>query len=381
MLEETTFSNHQVFSELEEKFSNLESYLKEKEESEDLGAAIQVRVHQLAICKVLTEIHNRPPSLLVQAHSNLAQSYLKLKYLDQALDHLSQALKYNSVHYNEGEVYKQTHIELLCLLGKVHLLKGNTNEAKELLTKAEIVNQSTNLRDDISFARIYWNIGKVHKFNKNYSESIKFYEKAWSIFKLHEENSPDLADLYLDLSNAYSKQGNSQETVDFLRRAINVLLNTQSYQVKAASLCLSLAKHLHKLDNFHEALEALRQAEHLQSESLGVYNKSTASTKRRICGVLLSAQEYQEALKECKSLEDIEAKIFGTKSLEFAKHLKVTGTILLILENFREAYSYLSKALPLYTKLGGSISVARDLKLKLRSIKKNIHSDSSNSQI
>ena len=56
---------------------------------------IQIRIEQLALCKLLVNIHKKDLFILVTAYSKLGEAYLKNKYFEQALDHLTTALKLN----------------------------------------------------------------------------------------------------------------------------------------------------------------------------------------------------------------------------------------------------------------------------------------------
>jgi tetratricopeptide (TPR) repeat protein len=56
---------------------------------------IKIRVEQLAICKILVNIHRHDLFILVKAYTQLGEAYLNNKYYEQALDHLTTALKLN----------------------------------------------------------------------------------------------------------------------------------------------------------------------------------------------------------------------------------------------------------------------------------------------
>jgi hypothetical protein len=80
--------------------------------------AIEVRIQQLALCKVLVNIHKRDLFILVKAYTNLGEAYLNNKYYEQSLDHLTTALKLNGSLFSKLEETKQFHSHILTLLGK-----------------------------------------------------------------------------------------------------------------------------------------------------------------------------------------------------------------------------------------------------------------------
>jgi hypothetical protein len=86
--------------------------------SQDPEGLIQVRVQQLALCKLLVNIHKKDLFILVSAYAKLGDAYLKHRYFEQALDHLTTALKLNGSLFTKIEVTKQYHSHILTLLGK-----------------------------------------------------------------------------------------------------------------------------------------------------------------------------------------------------------------------------------------------------------------------
>jgi tetratricopeptide (TPR) repeat protein len=61
---------------------------------------------------------------------------LAFKCNEQAIDHLTIALKKNGKLFNESENAQENHIDILALLGKCYLELGNYEDALELLMKA-----------------------------------------------------------------------------------------------------------------------------------------------------------------------------------------------------------------------------------------------------
>jgi len=56
--------------------------------------------------------------MLVSAYAKLGDAYLKNRYFEQSLDHLTTALKLNGSLFTKIEVTKQYHSHILTLLGK-----------------------------------------------------------------------------------------------------------------------------------------------------------------------------------------------------------------------------------------------------------------------
>lgn len=63
--------------------------------SQDPSGVIHVRVQQLALAKLLVNVHKKDLFLLVTTYAKLGEAYLASSYFEQALDHLTTALKLN----------------------------------------------------------------------------------------------------------------------------------------------------------------------------------------------------------------------------------------------------------------------------------------------
>lgn len=86
--------------------------------SQDATGVIHVRIQQLALCKLLVNIHKKDLFILVTAYAKIGEAYLKNRYFEQALDHLTTALKLNGSLFSKIEITKQYHSHILTLLGK-----------------------------------------------------------------------------------------------------------------------------------------------------------------------------------------------------------------------------------------------------------------------
>ena len=67
---------------------------------------IHVRIQQLALSKVLVNVHKKDLFILVTAYCQLGEAYLNNKYYEQALDHLTTALKLNGSLFSKLEATK-----------------------------------------------------------------------------------------------------------------------------------------------------------------------------------------------------------------------------------------------------------------------------------
>lgn len=84
--------------------------------------------------------------------------------------------------------------------------------------------------------------------------------------------------------------------------------------------------------------------------------------------LMLKAGEYDQALEECMELEDVEKQLFGEGSIQYAKNLKVIGTILMILSRHQEAREYYNRALVIFQGNKNGKRGAVEIRQKLATI-------------
>ena len=84
----------------------------------------------------MVTVHRKPTFVLVTAHSQLGEAYLNARIFEQALDHLTKALKLNSDLLGDGQAAKAYHTHLLTMLGRTYLEAGNLKDSHALLDKS-----------------------------------------------------------------------------------------------------------------------------------------------------------------------------------------------------------------------------------------------------
>ena len=65
---------------------------------------LKMRMHELALSKILVNTHGKTQFYLVRAHHHLGQAYLNYKCYEQALDHLTMSLKKNAKINDMNEI-------------------------------------------------------------------------------------------------------------------------------------------------------------------------------------------------------------------------------------------------------------------------------------
>lgn len=365
-----------ICGELEEKNRVLSEYVKDKEEIGDKEGVIQVRIHQLALCKVLVTVHNRSSFILVQAHCNLGECYLNYEYFEQALEHLTVSLKLNGSLFTTVEDSKAYHPHILTLLGKCYIQAGGIDDGLNLLEKALKMNQSIAGEDNVSNTYIYSVLAEGYNKKKEYQKAIDSLTSMWELYEAQYGMKHEaIAKVYLEMAKIYHKQKDLTNALDLQKRALTLLMELDQQPDLTAEVAVKQAQWLQENNNYPEALDCLRNAEHLYEFNHGLIDKKTAKVKKNICTLLLKAGEYEEALEEFLELEEMEKGLHGEGSLVYAKNLKIIATILMILNRYPQAFDYYSRALNIFKTLRNSKKFIKEIKEKMTSISQTLKSN------
>ena len=265
-----------ICGELEDKVNSLNEYVKEVKGEQ----VIQVRVQQLALCKVLVNVHKKNIFILVKAYTALGESYLESKFYEQALDHLTTALKLNGSLFTQLDETKQYHAYILTLLGKCYMQAGSLTDALGLLEKSLKMNKTVLGEDDISNAGIYSTLSKVYTKKKDYDKAINILSQVWELTEnKFGKDSLETAHVYSDFAKVYSKKKDFEEAVKYQAKSIENFRSHEFDLEKRAQACITCSEWLVKLNDFDQSLQFLKEAEEIYESTYGLVDKKTCKLK------------------------------------------------------------------------------------------------------
>ena len=352
-----------IWGELLDKVEQLNEYVNEVQGEQ----IIQVRVQQLALWKVLVNIHKKDMFILVKAYWSLGEAYLSQKYYEQALDHLTNALKLNGTLFSQFEETKKFHAYILTLLGKWYMEAGSLNDALGLLEKSLKMNKTVLGEEDISNASIYSTLSKVYLKKKDYDKALNQLGKVWELTETKfGKDSIEIAQVYLDMAKVYFKKKEFDEAIEHQLHAINNFRAKEDEynQESTAKMMITLSEWYSKVENLEEAISWLKETEKLYEYIYGAVDKKTTKIKRDIALLLLKDSKYDDALNEVLQVEEQERSLYGETSLQLGKTYKLIGTLYILRRMQNEAKSYLQKAQTIF-ELKGATKLLKEVKTKL----------------
>lgn len=193
--------------------------------------ALTIRMHELALSKILVFTHGKSDFKLVQSHHHIGEAYLNYKCYEQAIDHLTVALKKNS-KLTEIKETKLYHSYMLTTLSRCYFEIASYEDALEVLNRAEDIQKgctsSESYIDNIETLQL---ISKCYLKLKNYKEALKYIDSTLELIaKIHGENSKEFAVANVLKSKIYSEEGNLVQGIEELKQSISTrgLMQTSS---------------------------------------------------------------------------------------------------------------------------------------------------------
>lgn len=351
-------------ADLEEKIKQLDEFAKEKTEEQ----LVQIRIHQLALAKILVIVHGKTPSYLVTAHCKLGEAYLNFKCFEQAVDHLSTALKKNNKLFSEKSESKKYHAHILTLIGKTYLEMNNCDDAIELLQKALEMTQACYGDDNINCAGIMTLLANCFTKNNDYDQALEYMSKVWDLSEAqYGFKSESCALVYLETAKIYSKKEDYERAIEYQKRAINILveINIEKNPEYIANLYTTLSTYQQKNNDQEGYIDSLNRVKKIYVELYGELDKRTIKIKKAVALALLKNNRNDEALKELLETEQLQTNFYGEDSLQLAKTLKIIGALQLVENNYMDAQRYYSRALKIFEENGVKQAVM-DLKKKIK---------------
>eukprot|EP00743_Colponemidia_sp_Colp-15_P002121 GILK01002302.1.p1 GENE.GILK01002302.1~~GILK01002302.1.p1 ORF type:complete len:383 (+),score=65.37 GILK01002302.1:58-1149(+) len=349
----------------EEKMRNIQQQIDNPETVEEWEQTIPLRVKQLALSKVLVNIHGRDGLVAVVAHTDLGECYLRAKYLDQAIEHLTTALTLNGTLFSTVAGTKPYHAHVLKLLGQCYIETDSASEAITLLEKALKLNVLLKGEEDISNAEIHLALSEACMKLENWDGALSHLTAVWELKEAafgmrHKET----ADVMAKMAFVNAKKEMYDQAIDLLKRSLGVYKALENCRDLCAHTAVTLSEWHEQKQDIISAIEALREAEDIYKSAYGVSDKRTIRVKRDIALLQLQRGDYEDALWELKEVEELEKDVFGPTSTHVAKTLKAVGTVYIIQQKYEEAVGCLEQALSI-CKEQNNKTLAKDVKKKL----------------
>lgn len=349
------------------KIQVLEDTLTELLSLQDFDGAVEIRIHQLQLTKILVDYHDFPEYDVGLRHLDLARSYADGGYVPQALQHVEKAKEIQKRQREDGPSSRLMALATITE-GLVLLQKGDNMLAEKRFIAAEKLVTTSFGDRSVHLATVSERLGDLMVEKKKYSKALDYTSQAWLVREGLDggKESEETILLWTRMAEIHFLAGEMDDAIDLQDKAFNRFLKRDIFPNNTINVGLRLAKWLENDDK--RALDILRQTEKVALDNFGLEDAKTIEVKRDIALSLLKMEEQDDALKYLNEVEALERQVFGPTSVSLARTLKALGTIHLANHNFPVARDCLQDSLHIFESNPNCQQAVKDVQQKLKLI-------------
>ena len=348
-IEEICLTLVQAAKRIDEPLEKAELYSKAGVIARRSGWYIYSRDAQTKAISILEKIFPLDLERLATYHSNIANLYLDMADLDNALLHQEKAIQMRKEKFGENHVdTAMSYCNKALILAQKAEYKG----AKKIQKKAIQILKKIQKGNELSLATAYSNMAQICYDQNNYEAAVTWERRALKIREIKlDKDSPYLATSYNNISLYLHKIGSENEAEEYARRAIDiqerVLGLNHPYLVISYN---NLALVLKAKGDYDAAIEYQFKDIHIQQQG-GRKHWNLATSYDNLARLMMFKGDYQEAEKNQKHAIDIREEVQGEKHPDLIWSYQNMVDILEEQNKYEEAKSYREK-LSVFEKLG-----------------------------
>lgn len=311
------------------------------------GKAKQVLQDALLKLDANDKHQNKSHAKRAQALAYLGNAYGDLGNYEEAKDFLEQSLLIYKKHLptnHKGVAWALTY------LGNVYRDLGKSEKARELLEKSLHVYKTYLPENYAESARASVYLGIVCTILGDYEKAKNILEQSLYIYRTHlSKNHVGVAWVLAHLGNAYGELGNHEKAKDLLEQSIALYKEHFPEDHIKVGWALSYLGDIYRITGEYE------KAKNALEQSIIIYKKHLPENHIVIAGILVYLSdvhkdlgEYEKAKQLLEQSLIIYEKDFPENHPETAWALAHLGDVCRIMGNFEEAQSLLEKSLTIY---------------------------------
>ena len=348
-IEEICLTLVQAAKRIDEPLEKAELYSKAGVIARRSGWYIYSRDAQTKAISILEKIFPLDLERLATYHSNIANLYLDMADLDNALLHQEKAIQMRKEKFGENHVdTAMSYCNKALILAQKAEYKG----AKKIQKKAIQILKKIQKGNELSLATAYSNMAQICYDQNNYEAAVTWERRALKIREIKlDKDSPYLATSYNNISLYLHKIGSENEAEEYARRAIDIQervlgLNHPYLAISYNNLALVLKAK----GDYDAAIEYQFKDIHIQQQG-GRKHWNLATSYDNLARLMMFKGDYQEAEKNQKHAIDIREEVQGEKHPDLIWSYQNMVDILEEQNKYEEAKSYREK-LSVFEKLG-----------------------------
>ena len=252
--------------------------------------------------------------------------------------------------------------ELLGVIGRMHRVLGNYDEAEKLLQQSLETNTKLNGVTHADIANVYFELGLLHRIQGHYSDADSMFAKAVGQYEaLLDTNNPTLLQTRSHQARSFSLAGDHERAEPILKATLEKQIQVLGRDhLDVAQTSTYLARVFRSTAQYEEAELLYREALRIQRELLGTEHTQTAGSINNLALNLRNQGQYEEAETMLREAVTIQKKLRGDVHLEVASIINNLARTLTLTAQYDEAEELHREALTIRRQILGEehVSVA-----------------------
>ncbi|MEE0937280.1 MAG: tetratricopeptide repeat protein [Bacteroidales bacterium] len=243
----------------------------------------------------------------------------------------------------------EKYIHLLNIYGLHLTYYAYYEEAENVYLRSIQISEETNGKNDMT-AMSYNNLGQVYYKSENYDDALKYFNKAFEIYKVVlEKNNPLIATCYNNIGLIYSYLEKYDKALDYHNKALEIKKEVygEMHRSTAASYD-NIGIVFEGLEEYDTALKFSSYALEIFKEVLDENDPQIAGCYNNIGIDYQDLRDYDKALENHNKALEIRKAALGENHPDTAKSYDSIGTVYLYLRNYDEALKHYNKALEIF---------------------------------
>lgn len=274
---------------------------------------------------------------------NISRLFEKQGQVERAFENCRKAIE---LFRSAGSIQDQNIALCYNLMGIIHKMQGDYNQAIVYYNKALDINLTFYGQSHPEVARNYSNIGRIHFDQGDYLIALEYYEKALKIrLSVYRENHLEVVENYNSIAAIYDKQRDYSTALEYYKKSLNIRLFLYGENhPDLAGVYNNVGRIYFNQGDYSIALEYYEKALKINLSVYGENHPEVANSYFGIGIMDFCQKEYVKAIRNIEKSLSIKISVCDENNKDLIIYYQMLGNL------YREQKNY-SKALMYYEKL------------------------------
>ena len=245
--------------------------------------------------------------------------------------------------------------ELLMVIGRMHRVLGNYDEAEDLFLQSLQKNKAVIGEEHVDVANLYLELGMLHRNKANFTEADSFLSRAVNLYAaLSGAKNPELLRAKSHQARSFSLGGDHERAEPILREVLGLQIQVHGAEHQdVAQTSTYLARVLRSTAQYEEAEVMYREALRIYRAVYGNEHTQTATSMNNLGMLLREIGQYPEAEVMYREALAVQRKLHGEANVDLAAMINNLARLMVLQSKYDEAEQLHREALAMRRELFG----------------------------